>query len=171
MSHEEAISLIRDGIDPLTGTWADIGAGTGAFTLALRDILKKGTVLAFDKNPHMLWRLEGSPDVAIQVIEGDFTQEFDLPTQVKGIVMANALHYAENHLEALQNVLAHLAPGGTFILIEYDTDQPNPPYVPYPVSEKVFRPIAEKAGLTALEVVGRKVSVYQGEMYVIRGKI
>lgn len=171
MSHEEAIALIKDGIDPTSGTWADIGAGTGAFTEALRDLLSSGTVYAFDKNPHMLWRLESSPEVVIQVIEGDFTREFELPTRVEGIVMANALHYAEDHLQALQHVLAHLAPGGTFILIEYNTDQPNPPYVPFPLSEITFRSIASKAGLKELEVIGRKTSIYQGEMYVIRGKM
>lgn len=171
MSHEEAIALIKDGIDPASGTWADIGAGTGAFTEALRDLLSSGTVYAFDKNPHMLWRLESSPHVAIQVIEGDFTREFELPTNVEGIVMANALHYAEKPLETLQHVLAHLAPGGTFMLIEYNTDQPNPPYVPYPLSEKTFRSLASNTGLTELEVIGRKASIYQGEMYVIRGKM
>lgn len=171
MSHEEAISLIRSGIDPPTGTWADIGAGTGAFTEALKEILSSGAVYAFDKNPHMLWRLEGKADVAIQVIEGDFTKKFELPTQVDGIVMANALHYAENHLDALRNVLANLAPSGTFILIEYNTDQPNPPYVPYPLSEMTFRSIASTAGLNEVEVIGRKASIYQGEMYVIRGKM
>lgn len=171
MSHEEAIAFIKDGIDPPSGIWADIGAGTGAFTEALRDILTSGSVYAFDKNPHMLWRLESSPDVAIQVIEGDFTREFDLPGKVEGIVMANALHYAEDHLQALQHVLAHLAPGGAFILIEYNTDRPNPPYVPFPLSEMTFRSIASQAGLTEVEVIGRKTSIYQGEMYMIRGKI
>lgn len=171
MSHEEAISLIKNGIHPSTGAWADIGAGTGAFTEALRDILTSGTIYSFDKNPHMLWRLEGSEDVAIQVVEGDFTKKFELPSQVEGIVMANALHYAENHLDALRNVLANLAPGGTFILIEYNTDQPSPPYVPYPLSEMTFRSIASTAGLRELEVIGRKTSIYQGEMYVISGKM
>jgi len=171
MSHEEAIAFIKDGIDPPSGIWADIGAGTGVFTEAVRDILKNGTIYAFDKNPHMLWRLESRPEIAIQVIEGDFTQSFELPDKVNGIVMANALHYAENHLVALQNVLDHLVSGGTFILIEYNTDQPNPPYVPYPLSEATFRTIAAKAGLKDLEVLERKASVYQGEMYVIRGKI
>lgn len=171
MSHEEAISLIKSGIHPSTGAWADIGAGTGTFTEALRDILTSGTVYSFDKNPHMLWRLEGSAEVAIQVVEGDFTKKFELPSQVKGIVMANALHYAANHLEALQHVLSHLAPGGTFILMEYNTDQPNPPYVPFPLSEMTFRSIASVAGLTEVEVIGRKTSIYQGEMYVISGKM
>ncbi len=119
----------------------------------------------------MLWRLESSPDVAIQVIEGDFTKEFDLPTEVAGIVMANALHYAKDPLGALQHVLAHLAPGGTFVLIEYNTDQPNPPYVPFPLSEMTFRSLAAQVGLTELEVIGRKNSIYQGDLYVIRGKI
>lgn len=171
MSQEEAIALIKDGINPSSGTWADIGAGTGAFTEALREILSSGTIYAFDKNPHMLWRLESSPDVAIQVIEGDFTRKFDLPTEVAGIVMANALHYAEDPLEALQHVLAHLAPGGTFVLIEYNTDHPNPPYVPFPLSEKTFRLLATQVGLKEVEIITRKNSIYQGEMYVIRGKM
>lgn len=171
MSHEEAMSLIREGILPGSGVWADIGAGTGVFTMALRDLLAQGTVLAFDKNPHMLWRLESTPEVAIKVVEGDFTAAFELPEQADGVLMANALHYAKDHLQALQNVLGNLKPGGTFILIEYDTDRPSPPYVPYPISEQRFGELAPQAGILDWEVIGRKSSIYQGEMYVIRGKV
>jgi hypothetical protein len=40
MTLQEAIDLIRPGVQPVSGIWADIGAGTGMFTQALAESLK-----------------------------------------------------------------------------------------------------------------------------------
>lgn len=169
MTHQEAIDLIAPGIPAEASTWADMGAGTGVFTLALQEILPSGTIYAADKSPHMLWRLPSTPNVKIEVLEADFTRPFEMP-QVEGILMANALHYAKDPIQALTLVLAHLAPGGTFMLIEYDTDQANPPWVPYPISAPTFQQIAPLLGLTTLRDINRRTSIYQEEIYVVTGK-
>ncbi len=38
MNHEDHINLLRQGIPNRGGNWADLGSGTGAFTLALADL-------------------------------------------------------------------------------------------------------------------------------------
>src|SRR5918998_6338492 len=38
MNHADHVQLIEKGIDREGGIWVDFGAGSGAFTLALRDI-------------------------------------------------------------------------------------------------------------------------------------
>ncbi|TAE44769.1 MAG: class I SAM-dependent methyltransferase [Bacteroidetes bacterium] len=163
MTQEEAQSLIRSGIAPGAEVWADLGAGTGVFTLALQELLPRGRVYALDKSPHMLWRLPRREGVELVVTEGDFTRPFELPEPLDGILMANALHYAPDPLDAMGFILPHLKKGGLFILIEYDTDRPNPPWVPYPVSLKRFRALAEALGLSAPELLGRRASVYGSE--------
>jgi tRNA A58 N-methylase Trm61 len=39
MDHQDHIALLRDGVATEYGIWADFGSGTGAFTLALAELL------------------------------------------------------------------------------------------------------------------------------------
>ena len=49
MDHADHVRLLRDGVTE-GGTWADLGAGTGAFTLALAELLGPGgEVIAVDQ--------------------------------------------------------------------------------------------------------------------------
>jgi hypothetical protein len=60
----------------------------------------------------------------------------------------------------LENVLKPLKPGGTFILIEYDTEIANPPWVPNPVSFRMFEMLCGPSGLSAPKVIGSVQSQY-----------
>lgn len=167
MELSSAIDLIRPGVIPARGTWADIGAGTGLFTEALFAILESGNVIAVDKSPHALYALKPPSNLSLEILEGDFTKPLQLPA-VDGILMANALHYAADHVTVLQNILKHLKPGGTFLLIEYDTERANPPWVPYPVSLHTAELLLPTLGLKDVRVMGRRKSIYQdGEMYLL----
>ncbi len=154
--------------------WAEIGAGTGTFVAALAAHLPAGsTVYALDKSPHVLWQEFGrhTGAVAIQVVEGDFTQKMDLPTHLDGIVMANALHYVADPLTVLPQVLSHLRPGGSFVLIEYETQQARPPWIPYPLPQAKGREILAAAGLAELKEIGRVPSQYGHEhIYALAGR-
>ena len=127
--------------------WADLGAGTGMFTEALKALLPSGKIFAVDKNPHVLWSLAGGSQVEIVVQEADFTKPMELP-ELDGIVMANALHYTPRPSAVLQQMMQYLRPGGHFILVEYETEQARPPWIPYPLPFRKFTRICEEAGLT-----------------------
>ncbi len=170
MTLPEAISFIRPGIHPGSGTWADIGAGTGLFSRALMEILEEGTIIAVDKSPHALYSIKVPIHMQLEIVEADFNNSLDLPP-LDGIMMANALHYAKDHLYVLKNVLNSLRNGGVFMLIEYDTDVPNEPWVPNPVSLHLFRNLCRKVGLTEPELIGERSSIYQdGMMYAVVSK-
>lgn len=164
----DTIKLLGQVPNQAPEVWADIGAGTGVFTVALQMLLApESTVWAVDKNPHVLWSLPKQNEVNIRVEEGNFERKMGLPL-FDGIVMANALHYASNPLTVLQNVLQHLKPTGTFILIEYDTEQANPPWVPHPVSLAKFQTLASQVGLTAPQAIHRVSSQYgQNSIYSV----
>ena len=168
MTTPEAISLIQKGIPKNAATWADIGAGTGTFTLALQEILEKGIIYAVDKNPHALWKLPLNDPVKIEIIEGDFFKKIDLP-KVDGIIMANALHYAPAPITVLKNMLTHLKPEGTFILVEYETKTPRPPWIPFPISFTHFKNIALETGLSEPIEIGRANSLY-GHQHIYAAK-
>ncbi len=167
MTTKEAIEFIRPGISSLSGTWADIGAGTGLFTIALSEILQEGKILAIDKSPHGLYqsKIDEKSPIPVEIVEADFHLSMGLP-QLDGILMANALHYAKDHLVVLNNILPFLKKDGTFLLIEYDTEKANPPWVPNPVSLNKFRALCAKVGLEEPKEIGRRKSIYQdGEIY------
>lgn len=159
MTNSEAISLIQKGIPANATTWADIGAGTGTFTLALQEVLTEGVIYAVDKSPHALWRLPLNAPVKIEVVEGDFLQKMDFP-KVDGILMANALHYAPDPVSVLKNILSHLNPGGIFILVEYETHTALPPWIPFPIPYNKFKKIAQESGLSESVEIGRMDSQY-----------
>ena len=51
MDYADHVALLRDGVPHERGTWADLGAGDGAFTLALADLLPEGsTIHAIDRD-------------------------------------------------------------------------------------------------------------------------
>ena len=59
MDHADHVRLLRDGVPRTAGTWADLGAGAGAFTLALADLLPPGSLIyAIDKDTAALRDLE-----------------------------------------------------------------------------------------------------------------
>ena len=176
MDLREAINLIKPAISNTAGNWADIGAGTGVFTEALFEILESGDIIAVDKNTHSLYKLfddewlrrNKKPGIEFEILEADFHNPVLLPP-LDGIVMANALHYAKDHAVVLKNVLGSLKTNGTFILIEYDTEKPNKPWVPNPVSFLKFQLLCKEVGLQEPVVINRKKSIYgDGEMYVAK---
>ncbi|MEP6645540.1 MAG: class I SAM-dependent methyltransferase [Saprospiraceae bacterium] len=162
---QEAIDLIRPGIRNTSGTWADIGAGTGMFTLALMEILEEGKIIALDKSPHALYSILSTVSIEFEILEGDFQHPLLLP-RLDGIIMANALHYAQDPIFVLHNILKSLKKESPLILIEYDTEMPNQPWVPYPVSFHRFTILCEHAGLKKPELIATHQSIYQdGNIY------
>ena len=160
MTLEDAISLLPAEWKDASGHFADLGAGTGTFIHALDQLLDGGTIYALDKNPHALWSLRVSQSNKMEVIEGNFFQAIDLPEQ-DGIIMANALHYAKNPLSTLRNfVLPLLKPGGIFVLIEYDTNAPNPPWNPFPIPKETFLAWGKELPFTSMKEIGQMPSIY-----------
>jgi len=166
----QAIELIKSAVHPNTEVWADIGAGTGMFTQALMEVLasafaeatadgggqpgayqpladsggnREVRIYAVDKSPHTLWNIKSTRGVEIVVVQADFNNPLDLPS-LDGIVMANALHFAKEHIAVLKNVLQVLKSGGVFILVEYDTETAIPPWIPNPVSLKKFESLCKQ---------------------------
>ncbi|MGH7720252.1 MAG: class I SAM-dependent methyltransferase [Gemmatimonadaceae bacterium] len=149
------------------GTWADLGAGTGTFTRALRELLgPNGVVYAVDRSEQAvraLRRLAPHDGAALEVLHADFTGRLELPP-LDGVLMANALHYARDQAAVLRRITALLRPGGRVVLVEYDRTHGNR-WVPFPVPPERFRTLAAEAGLGAPRELGRRPSAYWREMY------
>ena len=159
MKIEEAVSFISTAIDSSKSRWADIGAGTGVFTVALDQLLVSGShIYAMDKNPHSLYSLNLN-NCQLHIEEQDFNRTFDYP-EMDGIIMANTLHYAEYPKQVMENILKILKPGGSFILIEYETNRPLKPWIPYPVPFEYFLEIAKELPLSVPQILQKRPSTY-----------
>ena len=171
MDHRDHVGLIRAGVDPAAAgrRWLELGAGEGAFTLALADLLGVGgTITALDRDASALGRLTDElsrrfPDLAVRTIVGDFRQP--LPAgPFDGVLAANSLHFVPDPVEILGRASAVLRPGGRLIVVEYDADRGNP-WVPHPFSARRFAAIAAAAGYADAREIGRVPSRFLGAIY------
>ena len=169
MNHADHVGLIRAGVEGGGRRWLELGAGEGAFTLALADILGPGgDIVAIDRDAGALGRLETEmtrrfPDVRLRAGVGDFRET--LPRgPFDGVLAANSLHFVVNPVAVVTLAGANLQPGGRFIVVEYDADRGNP-RVPHPFSFETWRSIAAEAGLTDPRLIGRVPSRFLRAIY------
>jgi ubiquinone/menaquinone biosynthesis C-methylase UbiE len=160
LQRDELIALIEDGVGERGGRWADLGAGEGAFTLALADLLgPEAHIVAVDKDARAL-RAIGR---GIETRVADFTKPLDL-RDLDGIVMANSLHYVRDRQPVLQSVRAMLRPGGRLVIVEYGADRGNP-WVPYPFTHPRWETMAAQAGFKNTRLLKTVPSRWLGSMY------
>ena len=144
------------------GHWADLGAGDGAFTLALAELLgPTGHITAIDKDATPLRRMAGQTN--IETLKADFSRPLDL-ADLDGVVMANSLHFLRDKRPALENVHDILKPGGHLIVVEYGADRGNP-WVPHPFSYPTWEKMAAEAGFKNTRFLKTIPSRFLGSMY------
>jgi ubiquinone/menaquinone biosynthesis C-methylase UbiE len=169
MNHKDHVNLLQKGIPKKGGIWADLGSGTGAFTLALADLIgPTGKIYTIDKDKRALKEQEKAmhanfPSATVEYRNEDFTRRLDLP-KFDGIIMANSLHFVRHKDPILQLIRSYLRSGGSFILVEYNTDRGNM-WVPYPLSFRTWETLARQNGFTETQLLSTVPSRYFGEIY------
>jgi ubiquinone/menaquinone biosynthesis C-methylase UbiE len=165
----DLVGLLRDGVDAKGGRWADLGAGEGAFTLALADLLGPGAdITAVDRDAGALRRLAGEmgrrfPTTRVETLAADFRKTLPL-AGLDGVVMANSLHFLRDKQPVLASVRAMVRPGGRLIVVEYGSDRGNP-WVPHPFTYARWERMAAEAGFERTRQLGTVPSRYLGSMY------
>lgn len=170
MNHADHVNLLRPANLTTGGTWADFGAGSGAFTLALRELVgPHANIYAVDKDQRALRELEKThrekftTSQNIHAVRADFGGALSLPP-LDGIVMANSLHYFKDREKILRHVRSFLKLNGAFLLVEYNVDSGNP-WVPYPLSFESYRLLAPRAGFAEPQLLGTAPSRFLKEFY------
>lgn len=175
MNHHDHVNLLRGAHVAPGGTWADFGAGTGAFTLALRELVgPKAAIYAVDQDAGSLAQLKRGYErrfgeaSSLQIHQADFQSIMGLPP-LDGIVMANSLHFFQDKAAVLSQVRWLLKPGGMLLLVEYNVDRGNP-WVPYPLSFGTFKSVATAAGFEEPRLVATHPSRFLQEFYSARAR-
>lgn len=160
---EAAAMLKNDYFNPAKKMiWADLGCGNGTFTLALAAMLSPGSlVYAIDTNAASLQQIpSGYKQVSIEKHKADFITD-KLPfSKVDGILMANALHYVQNKNAFIQKVATYLKEEGYVLIVEYNTDDAVPVWVPFPVSFTTLQSLFQDAGFNTVRLLSEHPSVY-----------
>jgi SAM-dependent methyltransferase len=170
MNHRDHVNLLRPADLSPSGTWADLGSGSGAFTLALRELLGAGSVIyAVDKDRRSLDSLPQAYQARfgdtqdLHPVPADFTHGLDLPP-LDGAVMANSLHFFKDKETVLRHVRTFLKPGGALLLVEYNVDSGNL-WVPHPLTFETYRALAPRAGFTEPRLLAKHPSSFLREFY------
>ena len=169
MDQSDLVGLLRDGVAERGGRWADLGAGEGAFTLALAELIgSQAHITAVDRDGRAMRDLPGEmgkrfPGIALDVKVADFARPLDL-FDLDGILMANSLHFVRVKEPVVESVRRMLRPGGRLIVVEYGTDHGNP-WVPHPFSYERWALMAARAGFVTTRLLITIPSRHLGSMY------
>lgn len=170
MDHADHVNLLKPANLSSGGTWADFGAGSGAFTLALRELVgPHANIYAVDKDSRGFRELEKdhrekfSTSQNVHTMRADFTGPLSMPP-LDGIVMANSLHFFRDKVKVLKHVRSFLKLNGVLLLVEYNVDSGNP-WVPYPLSFETYRTLASQARFTEPELLGTAPSRFLKGFY------
>jgi len=171
MNHRDHVNLLRPAIPEPGGTWADLGSGRGAFTLALADLLgPQGVIYSVDQEAAALQDQARAlrrqfPAVTVHTLRDDFTGALDLPP-LNGIVLANSLHFVEPRLRlaVVLQIKTLLRPEGRLVVVEYNVDAGNT-WVPYPFSYPRWEALAREAGFGHTELLATAPSSFLHGFY------
>lgn len=162
MQLNDAADLLKNGINYNKNSrqiWADLGAGSGTFTIALSSLLpEESIVYAIDKNAEV----EQIPDkegITLIRKQDDFTR-MELPDNLDGILMANSIHFLKDKSSFIKSCQKKLKQNGSFLIVEYDTDVSNP-WVPYPLSFNSLKNLFKEAGFSFVKKLAEKDSIYR----------
>ena len=178
MDHRDHVTLLRPAVEAVGpgGTWADIGAGEGAFTLALAELLGPGgRIVAVDRDRGALRANEEAvrarfPATDLTTLVADLTGSLELPP-LDGLLAANSLHFVARDRQATvtASLAGSLRPGGSFVVVEYDADHGNP-WVPHPFTFASWERLATAAGLVGTRRIGRVPSRFLGAIYAAESR-
>ena len=149
---EERTDLLLDYLASLPGrTFADIGAGSGYFSIPLAQRLDSARVLAIDIQRQMLSRIarraEENGIENIELVQGDIDDP-KLPAGAVDVVfLVDAYHEFSHPREMMQGIVTSLHDGGRVVLVEYRGEDASVPI-------KTLHKMTQQQARRELEAVG-----------------
>lgn len=169
MESGDARSLIEHKMLTLSGPqlWADLGCGSGTFTLALATLLTgESKIYAIDVSSNLLDKIPHVYNsITIETFQADFVESPFPFDKIDGILMANSLHYVKDKSSFIHKIKNRLNDKHNILIVEYDTDKPVKTWVPYPLSFNSLKLMFAEAGYLQITKLHQRPSVYGSVMY------
>lgn len=109
---------------------ADIGSGTGYFSVRLAHAVPKGHVFGVDIEPDMVKFLAErakKEKLGNVVAMAGAPDDPRLPQKVDLVIMVDVLHHIDDRARYLARLLSYLKPGGRIAIIDFRLDSPDGP--------------------------------------------
>lgn len=134
-------------------TVADLGAGTGYFTVRLARAVPRGTVIATDIEPDMLRYLEQRAQKEqlpnVRTLKGSATGSGLSPKSVDRILIVHVWHHLEDRATWARDLAAALRPGGKLVIVDFRLDATRGPPPKHRLAAETIVKELEAAGLRA----------------------
>lgn len=133
---------------------ADIGAGTGYFSVRFAHMLPKGRVFAVDSEPDMVKYLsaraqrEGLANLSAVQAKHDDPR---LPAKVDLIVLVDVYHHLDQRSRYFATLKEALRPGGRIAIIDFRLDSPVGPPAAARIAPERVQSELERAGFRLAE--------------------
>jgi SAM-dependent methyltransferase len=133
---------------------ADIGAGTGYFTIRLAKSAAKPVVYAVDIEPAMVEHTLGSAKLErlgnVIGVKAD-ADRTNLPAPVDVVLIVDTFHHLPNRVAYFRALKQELKPGARLAIIDWRKDSPEGPPVEFRYSPEQISAELTQAGLTLAE--------------------
>ena len=140
---------------PDTAVVADIGAGTGYFSVRLARMLPKGKVYAADLERDMVQHLSARAKrekLANMIVVQTAPDDASLPEKVDVALLVDVYHHIEGRERYFRKLAASLKPGGRIAVIDFRLDSPaGPPKAARVAPERVKAELGKAGYVLAAE--------------------
>lgn len=176
-AHREAIAkllALKSGMEV-----ADVGAGTGLFTLIFAETVKPdGKVYAVDIAPAFLKLIReraaerGLADQVVTVQGGQDSTNLE-PRSVDVVFICDTYHHFENHERMLRSIRRALRPGGRLVLVEFDREKAKTDFVEKHIRATRGEFVAEitAAGFEPVEIAAEDIPEFRENFLAVFRKV
>lgn len=130
---------------------ADIGAGTGYFTMRLAQAASKPTVYAVDVEPKMVEHLKQRASAAhlanVVPVLASATSP-NLPARVDVVLIVDTYHHLPNRVAYFRDLRASLTPSAHVAIVDFRKDAPEGPPVHFRFTPEQIIAEMQQAGYT-----------------------
>jgi len=128
---------------------ADLGAGTGYFSVRLARALPQGRVWALDLEPNLVQHLhDRARREGLSNLFGALCTPASamIPEPVDAVLLVDTYHHLEDRTAYFARLRTRLAPGGTVVIVDYRRDAPEGPPEAMRLGPEQVRSEMESAG-------------------------
>jgi cyclopropane fatty-acyl-phospholipid synthase-like methyltransferase len=139
-----------------TSLVADIGAGTGYFSVRIAKRVPEGKIFAADVEPDMVRylgaRAEREHLANLTPVQAR-TDATNLPEPVELILVVDTYHHIDDRTRYFAALQSSLRPGGRLVIIDFKADSPNGPPAHHRISPKRVGEELTAAGYMLAETI------------------